>query len=60
MRKIICFMGAIAVFLAACSSVETEPDVVITEAPVMSAYYSDWDRAVRADVDMQNMYLKLP
>lgn len=60
MRKIICFMGAIAVFLAACSSVETEPDVVITEAPVMSAYYSDWDRAVRADVDMQNMYAGTP
>lgn len=26
----------------------------------MSAYYSDWDRAVRADVDMQNMYAGTP
>ena len=60
MKKIICFMGAFAAFLAACSSVENEPDVVITEAPVMSAYYSDWDRAVRADVDMQNMYAGTP
>ena len=24
------------------------------------AYYSDWDRAIRIDVDMQNMYLNTP
>lgn len=58
MKKIICFMGALTVVLAACSSTETAP--VITEAPVLSAYYSDWDRAVRADVDMQNMYVETP
>ena len=51
-------MGAIAGLLAACSS--TKPAPVMIEAPVMSAYYSDWDRAVRADVDMQNMYTGTP
>lgn len=58
MKKIICFLGALSGFLAACSSSQPEP--VFIEAPVMSAYYSDWDRAVRADVDMQNMYAGTP
>lgn len=58
MKKIICFIGAVSVALAACSSTETAP--AITDAPVLSAYYSDWDRAVRADVDMQNMYVGTP
>jgi hypothetical protein len=57
MKKIICFIGACASFLAACSTTEPQP---VIEAPVMSAYYSDWDRAVRADVDMQNMYIGTP
>ena len=57
MKKIICFIVAVASFLAACST--TEP-VQTIEAPVLSAYYSDWDRAVRADVDMQNMYIDTP
>lgn len=58
MKKIICFIGVVTVALAACSSTETAP--AITDAPVLSAYYSDWDRAVRADVDMQNMYVGTP
>lgn len=57
MKKIISYIGVLAVFLTACST--TEP-IQTVEAPVMSAYYSDWDRAVRADVDMQNMYIGTP
>ncbi len=57
MKKIICFIGAVASFLAACS---TTGPVQTIDAPVLSAYYSDWDRAVRADVDMQNMYIDTP
>lgn len=57
MKKIVCFMGAFAGMLGACSTSAPETTV---EAPVMSAYYSDWDRAVRADVDMQNMYIGTP
>ncbi len=58
MKKFICFLGACTGFLAACSSTTSQQQVA--EAPVMSAYYSDWDRAVRADVDMQNMYIGTP
>ena len=58
MKKFICFLGAFAGLLAACSTTTSQQQV--TEAPVMSAYYSDWDRAVRADVDMQNMYIGTP
>ena len=59
MKKFICFIGGFATLLGACSTTPTQ-QVTTTEAPVMSAYYSDWDRAVRADVDMQNMYIGTP
>ncbi len=58
MKKIIFFTGALAGLLAACSTTKTQEEVV--EAPVMSAYYSDWDKAVRADTDLQNMYIGTP
>lgn len=57
MKKIICFTSIVSAFLAACSFTESQQSV---DLPVMSAYYSDWDRAVRADVDMQNMYIGTP
>ena len=59
MKKIICILGGIAGVLTACSTT-TQQEVPVVEAPVMSAYYSDWDRAVRADVDLQNMYVGTP
>lgn len=58
MKKYIYIVGAMLGFLAACSTDRTTEPVI--DAPVMSAYYSDWDRAVRADVDMQNMYVGTP
>ncbi len=58
MKKIICLLGAITILFGACST--TQETYQVTEAPVLSAYYSDWDRAVRADVDMQNMYIGTP
>ena len=56
MKKYVYFVGAIASLLTACATNFNKDN----EAPVMSAYYSDWDRAVRADVDMQNMYIGTP
>ena len=44
-------------FLAAAGC--TEKDSSYTNGPD-AAYYSDWDRAVRYDVDMQNMYANTP
>lgn len=59
MKKFTYFLGiAASIILAACSM--TPAFYEVTDAPVMSAYYSDWDRAVRADVDMQNMYIGTP
>lgn len=43
--------------LAACNANETAPDVKKKPDP---AYYTDWDRAIRADVDMQNMFVRTP
>ena len=56
MKKYVYFVGALACLLTACATNFNDEN----EAPVMSAYYSDWDRAVRADVDMQNMYIGTP
>ena len=58
MKKCMYFIGATVVFLSACS-IYTDNNTSV-DVPVMSAYYSDWDRAVRADVDMQNMYIGTP
>ena len=59
MKKLIYFLGSAAGLLAACSTIKTQ-EIPVVEAPMMSAYYSDWDRAVRADVDLQNMYVGTP
>ncbi len=58
MKKCIYFIGVAVSFLSACSTYTNDEYAI--DAPVMSAYYSDWDRAVRADVDMQNMYIGTP
>ena len=61
MKKTICFAASMLA-LAACHT-ENEPtyyqqQIQAVEEP--QAYYKDWDRAIRADVDMQNMYLNTP
>ena len=58
MKKIVYF-AILTAGLTACQTAEQtvyEPQ----EAAKPQAYYADWDRAVRADVDMQNMYLNTP
>ena len=55
MKKIF-FLAAGILMIASCylqsgANREQEPN---------PAYYSDWDRAIRIDVDMQNMYLNTP
>ena len=54
MKKLLFLMMS---FLAAAGC--TEKDSSYTNGPD-AAYYSDWDRAVRYDVDMQNMYANTP
>ena len=41
--------------LTSCMYTET-----VSSGGVPPAYYTDWDRAVRVDVDMQNMYVGTP
>ncbi len=54
MKKVFCFAASL-MMLVSCNlrnnTNQTSPN---------PAYYSDWDRAIRIDVDMQNMYLNTP
>lgn len=52
MKKIICF--AISLITLVSCGMQTHNE------NLSPAYYSDWDRAIRIDVDMQNMYLNTP
>ncbi len=58
MKKILCF----ALVLGILSGCYTKPTHY--QAPKVdektNAYYSEWDRAVQIDTDMQNMYLNAP
>ena len=51
-KSILAFLGAVFM-LASCN--QNTPD----NRP-SPAYYTDWDRAIRADVDMQNMFVRSP
>lgn len=52
MKKLLLSLISGILMLSACSRAEGD-----SPAP---AYYSDWDRAIRADVDMQNMFVRSP
>ncbi|MBQ8465671.1 MAG: hypothetical protein IJ545_06645 [Alphaproteobacteria bacterium] len=57
------FLNAIlfvaAVGVSACVAPEPEPVEVMVAGPE-PVYYTDWDRAIRADIDMQNMFVDAP
>jgi len=54
MKKFFLLVIGIAA-LASCQNAEN-----VSGTGVPPAYYTDWDRAVRVDVDMQNMYVGTP
>lgn len=54
MKKI---FSAFVLAVAACAT--SLPDDVMVSGPE-PVYYSDWDRAIRVDVDMQNMFVDAP
>jgi len=57
MKKLLCLIvGALGVV----SCVKNAQKVQYVEAKPDAAYYSDWDSAIRYDVDMQNMYANSP
>lgn len=60
MKRILLSCAAVILLLGACSDREEVNQTEIRVSPSTSAYYSDWDRAIRADVDMQNMFVATP
>jgi len=58
MKKLIYFCASVIGLVSCQQQRQTvyEPQA----AAIPQAYYADWDRAVRVDVDMQNMYLNAP
>ncbi len=59
MKKILCFIASVLGLVSCQQERQTvyQPELAATKP---QAYYADWDRAVRVDVDMQNMYLNTP
>ncbi|MBR1841584.1 MAG: hypothetical protein IJ778_05595 [Alphaproteobacteria bacterium] len=59
MKKMLCLMiGTLSVI--ACAQNVQQPAAVASYPQPDPAYYSDWDSAIRYDVDMHNMYGKSP
>jgi len=46
--------------LTSCQTQNTAEYEAVQSQKAPEAYYADWDRAIRVDVDMQNMYLNTP
>lgn len=59
MKKLIC-MTSCVLALSSCQTQHTAEYEAVQSQKAPEAYYADWDRAVRVDVDMQNMYLNTP
>lgn len=59
MKKLIC-LTACALALTSCQTRQETVYEAVEAQKAPEAYYADWDRAVRVDVDMQNMYLNTP
>lgn len=57
MKKFLSSILAVIASVSACTTPEPIEVMVSGPEPV---YYSDWDRAIRADVDMQNMFVDMP
>ena len=55
MKKIL--LSAISAMVALAGCVNSSQEITEDTPP---AYYTDWDRAIRVDVDMQNMYVGTP
>ena len=58
MKKIVVLLSVFSLMIAACSK-EGGNSVVEINVPAPAAY-TDWDRAIRVDTDMQSMYANLP
>ena len=61
MKKLFCLIcGALAVISCVNQQESASPATVSYISGPDAAYYEDWDKAIRYDSDMQNMYAKTP
>ena len=61
MKKILSFLFVVTALMTACAApIPQEENVEIMVSGPEPVYYSDWDRAIRADVDLQNMFVDAP
>lgn len=60
MKKLLISMFVSGLVLAGCSRGNNAAVVETAGYNPENVYYNDWDRAVRIDVDMQNMYVSTP
>ena len=58
MKRILFLVSFFSIFLAACSQ-ENDNSIVELGLPAPAAY-TDWDRAIRVDTDLQTMYANTP
>jgi len=58
MKKLMTLMTGVLV-LTSCGMNNNESTLAMKQKPE-PAYYQEWDRALRADVDMQNMFVRTP
>ncbi|MBR1604511.1 MAG: TolC family protein [Alphaproteobacteria bacterium] len=61
MKKFLSSILLIILAVSACTTHKTEEESIeVMVAGPEPVYYSDWDRAIRADVDLQNMFVDAP
>lgn len=61
MKKILSSILLIILAVSACTTRRAEEESIeVMVAGPEPVYYSDWDRAIRADVDLQNMFVDAP
>ena len=59
MKKLLCLIIAAFAVAACVNSTQKQHETYVAEGPD-ATYYSDWESAIRYDVDMQNMYANTP
>lgn len=60
MKKILLTFTIAMFSLTACYTRQADVEYIEVEKTPGPAYYSDWDRAIRADTDMHNMFAGAP
>lgn len=60
MKKLLISLFTTILFISACGQRTATTSEPISSYNPSAIYYNDWDRAVRVDIDMQNMFVSTP